>query len=58
MDLIQTRYDNRYYCTLHFNTSLIDLNVDSRSQERKKVKPSVAIISQSFQSVRMEFVYY
>ena len=33
---------------IHFVTSLIDLELGSRSQECKKAKTSVAIISQSF----------
>ena len=37
------------------NSSLFDLDLDSRSQECKKAKASVAIISHNFQSVRMEF---
>ena len=55
MDLIQTWYDNRYYCTLNFDTSLIGLDLDSRSQECQKAKTSAPIISQSFQSIWMEF---
>ena len=30
---------------------ILDLNLDSRSQECKKAKPSAAIISESFQSL-------
>ena len=33
MDLIQTWYDDRYYCVLRLDSSLIDLDFDSRSQE-------------------------
>ena len=54
MDLIQTRYDNRYYCTLHFDTGLIDL-VLQRSQGCAKAKPYAPVISQSMQSILMEF---
>ena len=43
--------DDRYYCTLHFDTSLIDLDQDSRSQECKKAKTSGPSISQSFQLI-------
>ena len=32
MELIQTWHDDRYYCTLHFDTSLTYLELDSRSQ--------------------------
>ena len=38
MDLIQTLYDDECYCTVHFDTSLIELDLDSRSQECKKTK--------------------
>ena len=38
-----------------FDTGLIDLDVDSRSQECEKAKSSVAIISQRFQSYWMDF---
>ena len=47
IDLIQTWYSNRYYCTLHFDTSLIGLDLYSRSLEHEEAKTS----SQSFQSV-------
>ena len=51
INLIQTWYDDRCYCTLHFNISPVDLDHDSRSQKCKKTKPSVPIISQSFQMI-------
>ena len=51
MDLTQTGYDDRYYFTLHFDTGLNDLDLDSRSQECKEAKTSVLIISRSFQSI-------
>ena len=54
MDLIQTWYDDRYYCTLHFDSSLIDLDHDSRSQGYEKAKPSAPIVSQSFLLIWME----
>ena len=54
MDLIYTWSDNGYYCTLHFDTSLLDLDFDSRSQEWEKAKTSVQITSQSFQLIGME----
>ena len=55
INLILTLYDDRYYCILHFDTSLIDLSLDSRSQECEKAKTCAPIISQSFQSTWMEF---
>ena len=47
--------DDRYCCTLHFNASLMDLDIDSRSQECKTEKTCVVIILQSFQSVWIKF---
>ena len=50
-------YDNRYYCPLHFDatiTSLINLDLDSRSQECEKANTSMPITSQSFQLTWME----
>ena len=47
--LMQTCYDDRYYCIQRFSTSLTDL--DSKSQECKKPKNSVPVISQTFQSI-------
>ena len=41
---------------LHFDASLIDLDLDSRSQECKKAKISAAIISQIFQLIWTKFV--
>ena len=53
IDLIHTWYDDRSYrhqfCTLHFDTKLIDLDLDSRSQDCEKAKASAVIISKSFQ---------
>ena len=43
-------YDDRDYCGLHFDTGLIDSDLDSRPQECKKAKTSAPSISQSFQS--------
>ena len=40
IDLIQTWYDNRYNCTLHFYTSLTDPDLESRSQECEKAQTS------------------
>ena len=48
----QSWCDDRYYWILHFDTSLIDSNLDSRS---KKVKTYEAIFWQSFQWIWMEF---
>ena len=55
MDFIQTCCDDTYYWTLHFDTSLTDIDLDSVSQECKKAKHSVPIISHSFQLILMEF---
>ena len=44
--MIQTWYDDIYDCTLHFDTSLIHLDLDSRSQECKKAKTSPPMTSQ------------
>ena len=59
MDFIQTWswYVDRYYysCTVHFDTRLIDLGHDSRSQKCEKANTSAAIISQTFQLIWMEF---
>ena len=55
MDLIPVYYDDSYYCALHSYASLTDLDLDSRSQMCEKAKPSAPIISQSFQSIWMEF---
>ena len=41
--LVQTLYDDREYWILRFNTSLIDLDLDSRSQVCKKAKTSTPI---------------
>ena len=42
-------------CTIQFNTSLIDLDLESRSQVCEKAKTSVPIISQNLQLISMEF---
>ena len=55
MDLIQVWYCDRYYSALRFYSSLTDLYLDSRSQECEKARNSVPVITQSFQSVVMEF---
>ena len=54
INLIQTFYDVRD-CNSNCDSSLTDLDHDSRSQEWDKVKTSVPIISQSFQSIWMVF---
>ena len=56
MDLIQTWYDDGYYCTLHFDTSLIDLYFDSRSQECEKAKTAVPVISEIFSEFEWNLV--
>ena len=43
------------YCTLYFKTGLIDLELDSKSQECEKAKTSTPIISQTFQLIWIEF---
>ena len=50
MDLTQTLCDNRYFCTLYFGFSLVDLDFDSRSQECEKVK-LLHQLSKSFQLI-------
>ena len=47
--------DDRYYLTLHYDASLFDFDLHSRSQECEKAKTSAAYISQSFQLIWMEF---
>ena len=54
--LIQTWCDDRYYHTLHFDTSLTNFDLDSLSHEYKKAKPSVPVISQNC-SVVLEGIY-
>ena len=44
-----------HYCTLHPDNSLIDLDIDSRSQECEKAKTCVSIISQSLQLISVDF---
>ena len=53
--MIQIWCDDRYYCTLHFDTSLFDLDLHSRSQECENEITSAPIASQTFQSIWMEF---
>ena len=55
MDLIKTWYDDRYYSTLHFDTNLIELDLDSMSQECKKSETCMSVVSESFQSICMEY---
>ena len=47
-NLIKSWFDDRSYCTLYFDTSLIDLDLDSRSQGCEKANTSAPIISQRF----------
>ena len=54
IDLIRTWCDGRYYCIQHFDTSLIDHDLDSRSQKWEKAKTFLLIISQNVQSVLIE----
>ena len=54
MDFIQTLYDERYYCTVHFDVSLNDLDLDSRSQECEKAEKYVPIICLSLQLIWVE----
>ena len=56
ISFLQTWNDDRYYWTLIFDTSLIDLGLDSRSQECKKEKSSVAVISKF--SINLEGMWY
>ena len=53
--LIQSWYYDRYYCTVHFDISLVDLDLVSRSQECEKATTSARIISESFQLIWMVF---
>ena len=46
ISFIQTWYDDRYNCNLHFDTNLIDLHLDLRSWECAKTKTLAPIISQ------------
>ena len=56
MCVIQTwSGDRSILLNLHFDTSLINLDLESRSQECRKAKTFAPIISQSFQSMWMEF---
>ena len=54
ISLIQI-YNNRYYCTQHFDTCLIDLDLHPWSQECEKAKQFVPVISQNFWLVWIEF---
>ena len=45
ISFIQTWYDDRYYCTLYFDISLIDVDLDSRSQECEIAPTSAPVIS-------------
>ena len=57
LDLIQTWCDDRYCCTLYFDTiaSQIDCDLHSRSQECGEAKTSVTIFLQSCEWIWMEF---
>ena len=51
-------YDDKQLGTLHFDSSLSDLDLDlaSKSQECEKANIFVSIISQSFELILIEFV--
>ena len=51
MDLIETWYVDRCYCTLQFNTSLTDIDLDQKSQGWQKAKTFAKNISQNFQMI-------
>ena len=55
-DFVEIYYDDRYYWTLHFDTSLRVLDLHSRSQKCQKARTSASIISQCFQLNRMNFL--
>ena len=57
MDFIQTWCDYRYYCALHFDTSLIDLDLDSKSQECEKAKMMTLIFIQSCSCLRNQTLW-
>ena len=44
-DFNQTWYDDRYYFVLHFDTSLINIDLHSRSQEYEKVETTASTTS-------------
>ena len=54
MDLIQTSYDDRYYCILHFDGSLIDLGLFQGHRSFRK-QQLLHELSRSFQLILMEF---
>ena len=51
-------YDYRDYCTLHFDTSLVDLNFDLRSQECKIAKLLHQLYYKVFDRFEWNLVYY
>ena len=53
-----TWHDDIYYCTLYFDTSLTDLDLNSRSQECEKTKTSEPISPKVFIRFRWNCVYY
>ena len=55
MDLIQTWYVDRYYCTFKFDTSLIDLTLIQGHRSATKQKTFASVISQSFQWISFEW---
>ena len=57
MDLIQASYDERYYCTPHFDTSHVDLDVDPRSQGCEKANVLHQLSHKFFDRFEWNFVY-
>ena len=49
-------YTDSYYCAQRFDTSLVGLELDSRSQGCKKANIFLTIISQSVQLIWIQFV--
>ena len=57
LSIFQTWYDDRYYLTLHLDTSKTELMYDSKPKWSKKENTFVPITSQSlFNFILMEFV--
>ena len=54
--MLETCYDDRYYLTLHFDTSLRHLDFDSKSQGIEKAHISALIISQICRFIQLEFI--
>ena len=56
--MVWNRYDDKYYWSVHCDTSLGDFDTDSRSQGCEKVKTSVLILSQSFYGFVLNFLCF